>query len=77
MRTLRTVVAACWPRYCCLVWSALTTVSAGAGSLPKRIIDEVPPTTRQVTYNAFKLKGTVTEPAGSTASRCCPTPTRR
>ena len=35
---------------------------ASAGSQPKRIIDEVPPDTKQVSYNAFKLKGTVMEP---------------
>ena len=29
---------------------------------PKRVIDEVPPRDHQVTYNAFRLKGTVTEP---------------
>jgi hypothetical protein len=59
MRTLRTVLAALIAAL--LVVGALST-SAGAGSLPKRIIDEVPPKTKQVSYNAFKLKGTVMEP---------------
>ena len=36
--------------------------SASAGSLPKRIIDEERPGDNQVSYNAFKLKGSVMEP---------------
>jgi len=44
-----------------LVGGVLAT-GATAGSLPERIIDEVPPGTKQVSYNAFKLKGTVMEP---------------
>ena len=42
MRTLRTVLATLVAAL--LVVGVLTT-SAGAGSLPKRIIDEVPPPT--------------------------------
>ena len=59
MRKFRAVLAA-------LVAALLVAValsgSATAGSAPKRLIDEVPPKTNQVSYNAFKLKGTVTEP---------------
>ncbi len=44
-----------------LVGGVLAT-GATAGSRPERIIDEVPPGTKQVSYNAFKLKGTVMEP---------------
>ena len=59
MRTVRTVLAALVAAL--LLVGGLST-SAGAGSLPKRIIEEVPPKTKQVSYNAFKLKGTVMEP---------------
>ena len=59
MRTLRAVLAAFVAAL--LVAGALST-GATAGALPKRIIDEVNPDTKQVSYNAFKLKGTVTEP---------------
>ena len=59
MRTFRTVLASVVAAL--LVTVALAT-SAGAGSLPERIIDEVPPGDHQVSYNAFKLRGTVTEP---------------
>src|SRR5687768_7384521 len=59
MRTFRTVLATLVAAL--LVVGVLTT-SAGAGSLPKRIIDEIPPRDKQVSYNAFKLKGTVSEP---------------
>ena len=59
MRTLRTVLAAL---VAALLLVGGLSASAGAGSLPKRIIDEVPPKTKQVSYNAFKLKGTVMEP---------------
>ena len=59
MRTFRAVLASIVAAL--LVTVALAT-SAGAGSLPERIIDENPPGQNQVSYNAFKLKGTVTEP---------------
>jgi hypothetical protein len=59
MRTFRTVLAALVAAL--LVVGALS-VSATAGSAPKRIIDEEPPRDHQVSYNAFKLKGTVSEP---------------
>lgn len=45
-----------------LLVAGVLATGATAGSLPKRIIDEVPPGTKQVSYNAFKLKGTVMEP---------------
>ena len=59
MRTVRTILAAL---VAALLLVGGLSASAGAGSLPKRIIDEVPPRTKQVSYNAFKLKGTVSEP---------------
>ena len=59
MRTFRAVLAAFVAAL--LVAGALST-GATAGALPKRIIDEVNPDTKQVSYNAFKLKGTVMEP---------------
>jgi hypothetical protein len=59
MRTLRTVLAAL---VAALLVAGVLTASASAGSQPKRVIDEVPPDTKQVSYNAFKLKGTVMEP---------------
>ena len=59
MRKFRAVLAALVAAL--LIGGALAT-GAAAGSLPKRIIDEVPPGTKQVSYNAFKVKGTVMEP---------------
>jgi hypothetical protein len=59
MRTLRTVLAAL---VAALLVAGVLSASASAGSQPKRIIDEIPPKTKQVSYNAFKLKGTVMEP---------------
>ena len=59
MRTFRAVLAAFVAAL--LVAGALST-GATAGSSPKRIIDEEPPRDHQVSYNAFKLKGTVSEP---------------
>ena len=62
MRMFRNVVAVLLAAFLVTGLVGATTVGAGAGSLPKRIIDELPPGDRQVSYNAFKLKGTVTEP---------------
>ena len=59
MRKFRAVLAAL---VAALLVAGALSVSASAGSLPKRIIDEEPPGNHQVSYNAFKLKGTVTEP---------------
>ena len=59
MRHLRAVLAAFVAAL--LMTGALSTV-ATASSLPERIIDEQPPGDKQVSYNAFKLKGTVMEP---------------
>jgi hypothetical protein len=59
MRIFRTVLAAL---VAALLVVGVLSVSATAGSAPKRIIDEVPPKEHQVSYNAFKLKGTVSEP---------------
>ena len=59
MRKLRAVLAAL---VAALLVGGVLATGATAGSLPKRIIDEVPPGTKQVSYNAFKLKGTVMEP---------------
>ena len=59
MRTFRTVLAAL---VAALLVSVALSTSAVAGSSPERIIDEDSPRDNQVSYNAFKLKGTVTEP---------------
>ena len=59
MRVFRAVLAAFVAAL--LMIGALST-GATAGSLPERIIDETPPGNKQVTYNAFKLKGKVEEP---------------
>lgn len=72
MRMFRAVLAAF---VAALLVAGVLSVGASAGSLPKRIIDEVPPDEHQVSYNAFKLKGTVTEP--SSTDPHCRTPTRR
>jgi hypothetical protein len=59
MRKFRVVLAAL---VAALLVGGVLMTSASAGSLPKRIIDEERPGDHQVSYNAFKLKGTVTEP---------------
>ena len=59
MRMLRAVLSALVAAL--LVTGALST-GASAGSAPKRIIEEESPRDHQVSYNAFKLKGVVTEP---------------
>lgn len=59
MRMLRTVLAAV---VAALLVTGALSAGASAGSAPKRIIDERAPKNHQVSYNAFKLKGTVTEP---------------
>jgi hypothetical protein len=59
MRKLRAVLAML---VAALLVGGVLATGATAGSLPKRIIDEVPPGDKQVSYNAFKLKGTVMEP---------------
>ncbi|MBC2932706.1 hypothetical protein [Nocardioides sp. zg-1228] len=59
MRIFRTVLAAL---VAALLVAGVLSTGASAGSAPKRIIEEVPPRTKQVSYNAFKLKGTVMEP---------------
>ena len=59
MRIFRAVLAAF---VAALLMSGALSTGATAGSLPERIIDEVPPGDKQVSYNAFKLKGTVSEP---------------
>ena len=59
MRKFRAVLAAL---VAALLVAVALSASATAGSAPKRLIDEIPPKTKQVSYNAFKLKGTVSEP---------------
>ena len=59
MRKFRAVLAVL---IAALLVGGVLATGATAGSLPERIIDEVPPGTKQVSYNAFKLKGTVMEP---------------
>ena len=59
MRKFRAVLAAL---VAALLVGGVLATGASAGSLPKRIIEERNPDDRQVSYNAFKLKGTVMEP---------------
>jgi len=59
MRKFRAVLAAL---VAALLVGGVLMSSASAGSLPKRIIDEERPGDNQVSYNAFKLKGSVMEP---------------
>jgi hypothetical protein len=59
MRKFRAVLAAL---VAALLMTGALASSAGAGSLPKRVIEEKKPGDHQVSYNAFKLKGTVSEP---------------
>lgn len=59
MRMFRAVLAAL---VAALLVTGALSVGAGAASSPKRIIDEESPRDHQVSYNAFKLKGVVTEP---------------
>jgi hypothetical protein len=59
MRIVRAVLAAF---VAALLVTGVLGMSASAGSAPKRIIDEEPPRDHQVSYNAFKLKGVVSEP---------------
>ena len=59
MRKFRAVLAAL---VAALLVGGVLATGATAGSLPERIIDETPPGNKQVSYNAFKLKGSVMEP---------------
>ncbi len=59
MRIVRAVLAAF---VAALLVTGVLSMSANAGSAPKRIIDEESPRDHQVSYNAFKLKGVVSEP---------------
>jgi hypothetical protein len=59
MRIFRAVLAAF---VAALLMAGALGTAATAGSLSERIIDEQPPGDKQVSYNAFKLKGTVMEP---------------
>lgn len=59
MRTFRTVLAAL---VAALLIAVALSSSAAAGSAPKRLIEEDSPRDKQVSYNAFKLKGKVSEP---------------
>ena len=59
MRKFRAVLAAL---VAALLVGGMLMSSASAGSLPKRLIDEERPGDHQVSYNAFKLKGSVMEP---------------
>ena len=59
MRTFRAVLAAL---VATLLVALAFSASASAGSAPKRVIEEQSPRDNQVSYNAFKLKGKVTEP---------------
>ena len=59
MRMFRAVLAAL---VAALLVTGALSAGAGAAAAPKRIIEEEPPRDHQVSYNAFKLKGTVSEP---------------
>lgn len=59
MRIVRAVLAAF---IAALLVAGVLSMSASAGSAPKRIIDEESPRDHQVSYNAFRLKGVVSEP---------------
>ena len=59
MRIVRAVLAAF---VAALLVTGVLSMSATAGSAPKRVIDEESPRDHQVSYNAFKLKGVVSEP---------------
>jgi hypothetical protein len=63
MRTIRTVtggLAATLVGLAAVVAGPTTAVNAA--SKPERVIAEVPPAGHQVAYNAFRLKGTVSNP---------------
>ena len=63
MRTFRTVTTGLAATIVGLgVVVAGPTAASNAASKPQRIISEVPPADHQVAYNAFRLKGTVSNP---------------
>ncbi len=62
MRMLRTVMAALVAVLMLAGLVSATSVGATAGSQPKRMIVEQDPGEHQVTFNAFRLKGKITEP---------------
>ena len=62
MRTLRTVLATFVAAVLTLGLGSVALVPASAADGPKRIIVEEDPDDNQVTFNAFKLKGNVTQP---------------
>ena len=62
MRMLRTVLAAVVAVVLPLGLGAATVAPAGAADLPKRVIAEEDPGDNKVSFNAFKLKGNVTQP---------------
>lgn len=62
MRMLRTMVALLFAVLLVAGLVSTTSTSASAGSRPERVITEQTPDDHQVSYNAFRLKGTVGEP---------------
>ena len=62
MRTLRTVLAALVAAVLLLGLGAAAVTPAGAADLPKRVIVEEDPKDHPVSFNAFRLKGNVTQP---------------
>ena len=63
MRSIRTVTTGLAATVVGLgVVLAGPTVASNAASKPERVIAEVPPADHQVAYNAFRLKGTVSNP---------------
>ena len=62
MRMIRTVLAAFVAAVLVLGVGAVALAPAGASSAPKRVIDEEPPSENKVSFNAFRLKGNITQP---------------
>lgn len=61
MRVLRNVLSAVLVAILGLGMASAVPTSAQAVAKPKRVIEEEPPSDHQVDFNAFKLKGTVTQ----------------
>lgn len=62
MRMLRSVLAVLAALVLALVLGAAVSAPAGAAQVAKRVIVEEDPKDAQVTFNAFRLKGTITQP---------------
>ena len=62
MRMIRTVLATFVAAVLLLGVGAVALAPAGASSLPKRVIVEENPNDHKVSFNAFRLKGNITQP---------------